>query len=105
LWLTEDNNAKPVESFGYNIELLKKLELPREIEEKFADEPRIVNNVGVKNFPENLQETAIKLGTDKIKETIVVPIKVDNVYRGHFSLDIFSEDKHFKNEDIEVVKL
>jgi HD-GYP domain-containing protein (c-di-GMP phosphodiesterase class II) len=104
LWLTEDNKARPIESFGYNIELLKRLELQREIEEKFADEPRIVNNIGVKNFPENLQETAIKLGTDKIKETIVVPIKVDNVYRGHFSLDILSEDKHFKNEDIEVVK-
>ena len=104
LWLTEGNKAKPVESFGYNVKLLQQLELPIETEEKFADEPRIVKDIGIGNFPKNFQETAIKLGTDKIKQTIVVPIKVDKVYRGHFSLDILSEDKEFTNEDVEIIK-
>ncbi|MGC8576298.1 MAG: HD domain-containing phosphohydrolase [Caldisericum sp.] len=102
LWFVVGDKVMPVASVGYDVDLLKKLVLDKEREERFWKKPTIIEKIGISGFPEELRDYAKKLGVEDIKETLIIPITVKDEYMGHFSLDIFKEGVHFDEVDIAI---
>lgn len=102
LWMAVSDKIVPAASIGYDTEILKKLILDKSHEEKLWHSPTIIENIGVSGFPEELRDFAKALGLEDIKETLIIPIIVENHYTGHLSLDIFKEGVHFEESDIKL---
>ncbi len=102
LWLASGNEVFPVASIGYDMEVLKNISLDKEREEKLWATPTIVKQIGTKGFLGKPEEIITKLGLKDIKETLMIPIVVSNIYMGHFSFDIFNESVHFNEDDVQI---
>jgi len=53
-------------------------------------------------LPESVKDALFKAGTDKIKQTLIAPIIVNDEYFGGIYLDSFKEGEIFLNEDLRV---
>jgi len=104
LWMAEGNKVIPTATYGYDMDVLKKLVLDKDREERFWSVPTIVQKIGITGFPDELKDIARLLSLEEISETLIVPIIVEGHYIGHFSLDIFSKDIHFDDFDVAIAK-
>ncbi|PMQ01238.1 MAG: hypothetical protein CBR30_06995 [Dictyoglomus sp. NZ13-RE01] len=95
------------DSFGYNKEILHNIILnddtiykPKENKAHIVKDIVSFNNT----LPSHLREQFNLAGSEKIKQTLVAPIFINNEYFGGIFFDSFSEKEVFKREDFKIAE-
>ncbi len=105
-WLRKGEYVCPVASCGFDMTALKDIKLNANEEYnkwKFAEVYR-VGGIGIESFKGENKTRAIELGMQSIKQTIIIPIIIDNEYVGGVFFDNLESEDVFNDEDIALSK-